>query len=1104
MLYVFGDYTLDTQGYALSRAGASVHVRPKVFQVLAYLLAHRDRVVPKPELMEQVWPGQAVSDETLDSCIALARRAVGDSARVQAVIQTRHGFGHRFVAAVEVRDYPSLADAATAVVLAFPESQADAALASVPVPTASLVSRHTPHQRLLAGEQKLVTVLVCTLAQAAAWAQRLEAEVWHQALQAFFAASLEEIQRYGGTLQHLRDDGLLVLFGAPVAQEDHARRAVRAALGLQQRLRRVHVDAAWPLDEACVVCQGLHTGRMLLGSLGDDGRLTYTAVGDTTQRATWLAQQAAPGTILLSDATARLVQGEVRMEACTPVPHLGPTDPSPTYQVLGLGPHRTPLLTDGVRPRSRFVGRKLELATLQALLARVAEGQGQVVGIVGEPGMGKTRLLAEFRQRLGDTRVTYLEGQCVSYGQATPYKPVQDLLRHACGCTEADRPAAITANVQQHLQAMGMAPSDAVPFLLHLLGMPDDAALLVGRSPQEIRTQTFAVLHQLLLQESQRQPLLVVVENLHWIDPTSQAYLVELVERLANVPLLLLVTFRPGYRPPWMEKSYATQLALPRLGPEDSRCVMQAVLHPTPVPEALMQDLLTKAAGNPFFLEELAWTVREHGDFRLPPEVPDTIRAVLAARIDWLPPEAKQVLQTAAVIGTEVPVRVLQALTMLSEETLWQRLHDLHTAEFLYEMRPSPDRTYVFKHVLTQEAAYQSLLKRTRQEVHQRIAQVLEAAFPETAQQQPELLALHYTEAGLNARAVGYWQRAGQRANERSAHVEAIMHLTRGLDVLTTLPDTAERRQHELGLQSALGLALTVTKGWAAPEVEHAYTRARELCQQVDETLQLFPVLIGLRGFYTMRGDLRTSRELGEQLLRLAQCGQDPALLSAAHYALGAPVYFLGELVLARVHLEQGVALYNLQQPRPLAFPYDLGEPGVLCLSRVALTLWYLGYPDQALERMHETLSLAQDLSRPFSLAWALSFAAIVHQLRREGHVTHARAEALHALSRTQGFAAYVVQGTLLRGWAVAMQGHGAEGIAQLQEGLAANRARQEALMRPYWLTLLADVYGQVGQAEHGLAVLAEALAIVHSTGQHVYEAELHRLRGELLLQSGV
>jgi class 3 adenylate cyclase len=355
MLYVFDDYSLDTQGYTLSHAGVPVHVRPKVFQVLAYLLAHRDRIVPKHELLAHVWPGQFVSDETLDSCIALARRAVGDSARVQAVIQTRHGVGHRFVAAVEVRSHPPLPDTAAAVALASPETRTDAALSSVPASTASPASRHTPHQRLLAGEQKLVTVLVCTLAQAAMWAQRLEAEMWHQALQAFFAASLEEVQRYGGALEQLREDGFLVLFGAPVAQEDHARRAVRAALGLQQRLRMLHMDAAWPLDEACIVRQGLHTGRILLGSLGDEGRLTYTAVGDTTQRAAGLAQQAAPDVILVSEATARLVHGEVRLEACPSIPRLGPTAPSPAYQVLGLGSLlHTSRLADGARPRSRF------------------------------------------------------------------------------------------------------------------------------------------------------------------------------------------------------------------------------------------------------------------------------------------------------------------------------------------------------------------------------------------------------------------------------------------------------------------------------------------------------------------------------------------------------------------------------------------------------------------------------------------------------------------------------------------------------------------------------------------------------------------------------
>ena len=312
-------------------------------------------------------------------------------------------------------------------------------------------------------------------------------------------------------------------------------------------------------------------------------------MGETTQRATWLAQQAAPGTILVSAATAPLVHGVVSLTVCASVPLPGQTDAGPVYQVRGRGPGRSPWLPDGARPRSRFVGRELELTTLQALLTRVAGGQGQVVGIVGEPGLGKTRLLAECWQRLENTRVTVLEGRCVSYGQATPYGPVLHLLRHACSLTEADSPATITATVQQHLQALSMAPAEAAPVLLSLLGVPDGTAPRVEQNPQEIRTQTFATLHQLLWHESQRRPLVVVMENLHWIDPTSEAYLTEVVERLTSVPFLLLVTFRPGYRPPWMEKSYATQLALSRLGPTDSRGIVQGVLHPTPVPEPLMQ-----------------------------------------------------------------------------------------------------------------------------------------------------------------------------------------------------------------------------------------------------------------------------------------------------------------------------------------------------------------------------------------------------------------------------------------------------------------------------------------------------------------------------------
>ena len=421
--------------------------------------------------------------------------------------------------------------------------------------------------------------------------------------------------------------------------------------------------------------------------------------------------------------------------------------------------------------------------------------------------MGKTRLLAEFWQRLGDTRVTYLEGRCVSYGQATPYGP-PDLLRHACGCTEADRPAAITANVQQHLQAMGMAPAEAAPFLLHLLGMPDERGTARrAQPPGDSAPRLLPPCTSCCCQESQRQPLLVVVENLHWIDPTSQAYLVELVERLASVPLLLLVTFRPGYRPPWMEKSYATQLALSRLSPEDSRSVVQAVLHPTPVPEPLMQDLLTKAAGNPLFLEELAWTVREHGDLRLPPEVPDTIRAVLAARIDRLPPEAKQVLQTAAVIGTEVPVPVLQAMAEVPEEMLHRALAHLHAAEFLYETRLFPTPTWTFKHALTHEVAYGSLLQAGRRTLHARIVKVLEGLAGDRVAEQVDRLAQHAFRGEVWDKAVTYCQQAGTKAYAGSAYREAVGYWEQALEALAHLPPDRPMLEQAADVQ-AIYLAL--------------------------------------------------------------------------------------------------------------------------------------------------------------------------------------------------------------------------------------------------------------------------------------------------------
>jgi len=1097
MLYVFGDYTLDTQQYEVCHAGQPVHVRPKVFQVLAYLLAHRDRVVPKQELCEQLWPTQFISDVTLDSCIAVARRAVGDSGRAQRVIQTRHRQGYRFVAAVAVRRHPPLADVlpASPTRHAQPEPARGDGLAAAPLPGETrsglaappvvLAPLHPPRQRPVAGEQKLVTVLVGTLAPAATWAQDLEPEALHQALQAWFALLLEEVQRYGGTLQRVEEDGVLALFGAPVAHEDHAWRAVLAALGLHHRLRTAGVDLAVLSGEASAVRLGLHTGRIVLSSLGDDLRLTYTSVGDTTQRAAWLAHHAGPGTILVSETTARLVPDAVRLEVCPPVPIPGQTAPSPVYEVLGFAPRRVPLLMYGARPLSRFVGRELELATLEAVRTRVEGGQGQVVGVVGEPGMGKTRLIAEFWQRLGATRVTYLEGRCVSYGQAIPYLPVGDLLRHACGLSETDSPATVAATVHQQVRESGMDPEAAAPYLLHLLGMPDAAARLAGRSPQEIRAQTFATLHQLLLQGQPGQPRLLVVENLHWIDPTSQAYLAEVVERVAGVPVLVLVTFRPGYRPLWMEKSYATQVALPRLRPEDSRCVVQAVLPATQLPEHLMQDILAKAAGNPLFLEELAWTVREHGAHRRALEVPDTVQAVLAARIDRLPPEAKALLQTAAVIGTEVPVPLVQAVAELPVGTLQQSLTHLQTAEFLYETHLFPEHVYTFKHALTQEVAYGSLLQERRRALHARIVTALEALAGGQMGEQVDLLAHHALRGEVWAKALAYCRQAGEKALARSAHREAVGSFEQALSVLPHLPETRDTLEQAIDLQLALRTAL-VPSGDAG-RVLAVLQEAETLAVALDDPRRLGQVLHFLSRQFSLMGTHDQAITAAQRALALATAHGAVVLQALAHRYLGLAYLAWGDYRRALDHTQQAVtALDGL--PRGEHF----GEgflPAVSARGRLAWCHAALGTFVEGWAVGATGLQIAEAAAHPASLmfaAWGVGLLAL-----RQGDLPRALPQLERALRICQEADLRhffpIVAAAL--GEAYTLGGRVADAVALLTQALEQSTAMARVIDAGVCAVALGEAQVQAGRLEEAHALAVQALALTRTRQERGHEA---------------
>jgi predicted ATPase len=555
-----------------------------------------------------------------------------------------------------------------------------------------------------------------------------------------------------------------------------------------------------------------------------------------------------------------------------------------------------------------------------------------------------------------------------------------------------------------------------------------------------------------------------------------------------------------------------SEITINRLSQHSTERMTEQVVGGKRLPTDVLQQIIEKTDGVPLFVEELTKAILESGYLKethahdeltgtLPAlAIPATLQDSLMARLDRLV-TAKAVAQYAAVIGGQFSYALLHAVSQVDEAMLQHELGRLVEAEIVYQRGVLPQATYIFKHALIQDAAYESLLKSTRQQYHQRIAQVLEVQFPETAEAEPELLAHHYTEASVTEKAVHYWYQAGQTASEGSAHVEAIAHLRQGLALLQTLPETPQRLQREVNMHIILGVSLRMTKGAGAPEVEQTYTYARHLCEHLEDSSQLFPVLRGLWNYYLVRAELRRAHALGEQLLTLAQQLQETSMLVEAHRALGVTLYYMGAVASGHTHCAQGIALYDAKQHRASAFLYGQ-DAGMVCSSQAAATLWILGYPDQGLARSQEAVALAQQIAHPFSLSFALSFTALFHQLRREGHATQECAEAAIVLTTEHGFPHWRAYSAIVSGWALAQQaGQAQEGVEQIKQGLRAFRATGAELWQPYLLALLAEAHGTIGEPEAGLTALAEALTLAETTGERWYESELYRLKGALLLQ---
>jgi TOMM system kinase/cyclase fusion protein len=960
------------------------------------------------------------------------------------------------------------------------------------------------------GERRQLTVMFCDLVDSALLASRLDPEDLREVVRTYQATCADVVQRHEGFVAQYLGDGLLIYFGYPQAHEDDASRAVRAGLGILDAMRPLNADLARTAGVKLAVRLGIHTGLVVLGAIGPGTGREQLALGEAPNLAARLQAVATPDTVVISGATYRLVHG---MFSCTPLGAQslkGVPLPVQVYGVLGESGAQGRLDVLSPAGLTPLVGREQEVGLLRERWDRVKDGRGQVVLLSGEAGIGKSRLVHVAKEHVAREPHTRLECRCSPYHQHSALFPVIDLLQRALRLRRDDTPDQKVEKLEAMLAPFGFSLPATVPLLAALLSLPvPDRYPPLSLSPQRQRQRTLETILAMLLAAAARQPTLFIVEDLQWIDPSTLDLLGLLLDQGPTARILTILTARQEFRPPWGFRAHVTAITLSRLPQSQVEVMVDRVAGGKTLPPEVLQQVVARTDGVPLFVEELTRMVLESGLLRerddryeltgsLPPlAIPTTLHDSLMARLDRLA-ALKEVAQLGAILGRSFPYELLRAISPLDEATLQHALIGLVDAELLYQRGIPPQATYLFKHALIQEAAYQSLLKSTQRQFHQRTAQALAERFPETIETQPELLAHHYTAAGLGEQAIPYWQKAGQLAVERSAYPEAITHLTKAIAVLQSLPETPERIYQELTLQLALGTPLTATRGYGAPEVERTYLRAHELCQQIGETPQLIPALLGLWRFYISRRAFGTARALGEQCLALAERVPDAAPRVRAHTTLGITLFYRGEFALARAHLGQGNALEYSRKGRSHAFVQD---PVVACRTYAAQTLWCLGYPDRAFHESQQALALARELSHPFSLAFALALASTLRQIARDTDTAQASAESVIALASEQEFPVWLGVGTIVRGWALVQHGRGDEGVAQILRGFATMQAAEAEVGQSWYLTVLAEAYGQVGQTAEGLAVLARALAAAHDTEERIYEAELYRLKGDLLLR---
>ncbi len=956
-------------------------------------------------------------------------------------------------------------------------------------------------------ERRQLTVMFCDLVGSTALSARLDPEDMREIVGAYHRCCADLITRAGGFVAKYMGDGVLAYFGYPQAHEHDAERAVRAGLALVEAVPKLKTAASAPLQ----VRVGIATGLVVVGDLiGAGAAQEQAVVGETPNLAARLQALAEPGAVVISSSTRRLTGGLFDYRDLGTVALKGFAETVPAWQALGASAaeSRFEALRTSTTP---LVGRGEEIDLLLRRWEQAKGGEGSVVLLSGEPGIGKSRIAETILERLSGEPHTRLRQFCSPHHQDTALYPSITQLERAAGFRRDDTDEQRLTKLEAVLALAANDLGEAVPLLADLLSIPTgDRYPALDLTPQKRKEKTLRALVAQVEGLAARQPVLLVVEDAHWADPTSLELFELIVGRASSLPLLAIVTFRPEFVPPWVGRPQVTLISLNRL-PRRLRAEMIAhVTGGKVLPQEIADQITDRTDGVPLFIEELTKAVVESGLLVeagdryvatgpvTPLAIPTSLQASLLARLDRLAP-ARDVAQIAAALGRQFSHELISAVAAVPREQLDDALAQLVRAELIFRRGTPPDAEYTFKHALAQDAAYSTLLRGRRQQLHARIAATLEDQFPEIVVTQPALLARHCAEAGLSEKAVAYWLKAGRQAMARSAMTEAVAQLRKGLDALTGLPDGPRRRQQELDLQLALRPALAFTKGLSAPDVGETIARARALAEQLDRPEYLVRLSFGQWAFHLGRSEHKLALSLAEQIEKIAEARNDVSAQLRGRRANGLTRLYLGEFVAARALLDQCHGLADAHRGIGAGLAED---PYATMLAYLAVTLAYLGYIDQSRLRLEEALTETRRLRHAQTLAVVLIFANWTGWITRSPEMGR-YAEELLAISTEHRLPFHFGWATAFHGASLTALGQAHEGLTLLTQGLEALRATGAVMNTSIVLMWLAEAYAMVGQPADGLNCLAEAAQIIETTDERCHEAELHRLRGDLLNATG-